>query len=324
MQDEITHTIIEQLKIKLLPEEKAAVELRGTSNAEAYQLLLMARHYRYSNTIADTRLVLRLAQRAVDIDGNYAEAWALVATCQIALQEMTGSGDTGLMASERALELDGNLATAHAARGRVLCGMGRYEEALAAHRESLRLDPESYEVRFLIGRTCTEMGRAEEAIAHHEKAATLSENDFMPLALVIQSYKDLGKGSEAADASRRALARIEKAIVRRPDDTSALYHGSSVLAELGEKDRAIEWANRAMLLAPDEARGIYLLACTFSLLGETDRAIEFLEHALRSMHPRFVVWAKNDSDLASLRDKPRYIELIQHLENGGKPDSNAL
>jgi adenylate cyclase len=314
VQDEITHTIIEQLRVTLLPEEKVAVELRGTSNAEAYQLLLMARQYRYSNTIADTRLVLRLAQRAVEIDRNYAEAWALVATCQIALQEMTGNGDSGLVAAERALELDSTLATAHATKGRVLCGMGRYQEALAAHQESLRLNPESYEVRFLYGRTCTEMGRAEEAILHHEKAAALSESDFLPLAMVIQSYKDLGLYSEAADASRRALTRIERAIARRPDDTSALYHGSSVLAELGEKDRAVDWANRAILLAPDESRGVYLLACTFALLGESEKAIEYLERALTTMHPGFVAWAKNDSDLTSLHNEPRYIGLIRRLE----------
>ena len=316
IQDEITHTIIEQLRVRLLPEERTAVEQRGTASSEAYQLFLMARHYRYSNTISDTRLALRLAQGAVETDPNYSRAWALIAVSQVALQEMMGAGDSGLEASEKALALDENLAEAHAARGRVLCGLGKYDEALAAHVESLRLDPESCEANFLFGRTCTEMGRAENAIRLHEKAAALSESDFLPLALAIQSYKDLGRNSEAFDASRRALARIENAIARRPDDTSALYHGASVLAELGERERAVEWANRAVRLAPEESRGIYLLACTHALLGETEKAIDYLERSLTGMHPRFVVWARHDGDLRSLHRHPRYEALLRRLEGG--------
>jgi adenylate cyclase len=321
IQDDITNTIIEQLKLRLLPDERKAVEQRDTGSAEAYQMLLMARHYRYSNTISDTRLALRFAQRAVEIDPGYAEAWALIAVSQIALLEMTGRGESGLAACEKALALNPRLATAHAAMGRVLGGLGKYEEALAAHDESLRLNPDSYEVNFLYGRTCTEMGHAEAAIRHHEKAAALSQNDYMPLALVIQSYNELGRREEAADASRRALERIEQAIRRRPDDTGALYHGASVLADLGERDRAIEWANRAILMAPDEARGIYLLACTFALLGETEKAIDCLEQSIERMQPGFVTWAKNDSDLRSLRDHPRYKVLIQRLENSAEPTS---
>ena len=314
IQDEITHTIIEQLRVKIMPEERMAVEQRSSISSGAYQLFLMARHYRYSNTIADTRLALRLAQRAVEVDPDYAEAWALIAVSQIALQEMTGVGESGLTACEKALALNDNLAAAHAARGRVLCAQGWYEEALIAHEESIRLDFNSYDVHFLYGRTCTEMGRAEDAISHHERAATLSENDFLPLALAIQSYKDLGRNAEAAYTGLRALTRIENAIVRRPDDTSALFHGASVLAELGERDRAIDWANRALLLAPEEVRGIYLLACTYALLGQSEKALDFLEYSLGRMHARFVIWAKNDSDLKSLHHNSRYQDLIRHLE----------
>ena len=277
-------------------------------------MLLLARNYRHSNTAADTRLALRFAQRAVEIDPNYADAWALVAISQIALREMTGLGDSGLAASEKALALDPNLATAYATKGRVHCGLGQYEEALAAHAQSLELDPNSYDVHYLYGRTWTELGRAEEAILHHEQAAALSETEFLSLALAIQSYKSLGRVGEAVDASRRALRRIEAAIARRPDDTSALFHGASVLAELGEKDRAVEWANRALLMAPEEIRGVYLIACTFALLGDSERALDYLDRALAGMHPGYITWVKNDSDLDSLRSHPRYQELIKRGE----------
>ena len=50
------------------------------------------------------------------------------------------------------------------------------------------------------------------------------------------------------------------------------------------------------------------------MLGERDRAIDFLERYAVNMRPQFVAWIKNDSDLDSLRDNPRYQALIQRME----------
>ena len=45
LQDEISQAIVGALKLKLLPEEKKAIERRGTDSVEAYNLYLMARQY---------------------------------------------------------------------------------------------------------------------------------------------------------------------------------------------------------------------------------------------------------------------------------------
>jgi adenylate cyclase len=107
---------------------------------------------------------------------------------------------------------------------------------------------------------------------------------------------------------------MEKALVRRPDDTTALDMGAATLATLGETERAREWANRAALLAPEEPVGTYNLACTFALLDERDRAIDLLERYALVMRPQFVGWIKNDTDLDSLREEPRYQALIVRME----------
>ena len=314
LQDDISAAIVNALKLRLLPEERKALAQHGTSSAEAYQLLLMARHYRYFGAVSGAKTVLRVAQRAVEIDPNYAEAWALIAACQITLHENAGIEESGLAAAERALEIDPGLAKAHAAKGRVLAALGRYDEALAAHAQSLHLDPESFDAHFFYGHTLTGMKRADLAIRHLEKAASLLETDYGCLGLVGQNYEALGRKEEARDANRRAVVRMEKALLRRPDDTTALYMGAATLATLGETERAREWANRAALLAPEEPVGIYNLACTFALLGERDRAIDLLERYALVMRPQFVAWIKNDTDLDSLRDDPRYHALIARME----------
>src|SRR5205814_2724385 len=120
LQDEISQAIVAALKLKLLPEEKKAIEQRGTNDPEAYKLYLMARQYSITGNFGSARrseAIIRLCRRAIEIDPNYARPWALMASAQIRLRFFFGrEGDNGLAAAERALELDGNLAEAHAAK----------------------------------------------------------------------------------------------------------------------------------------------------------------------------------------------------------------
>ena len=80
LQDEISEAIVSALKLKLLPEEKKAIEKRGTTSAEAYDLYLMARQYREGGN-SDARrheTIIRLCERATAIDPDYALAWTLM------------------------------------------------------------------------------------------------------------------------------------------------------------------------------------------------------------------------------------------------------
>ena len=122
LQDEISQAIVAALKLKLLPDEKKAIGQRGTSNPEAYKFFLMARQH-YLSGVNDARLldaVIRLCQRAVEIDPDYARAWALMAAAQRVSTYFGKHNDNGLDAAERALALDANLAEAHAARAGAL------------------------------------------------------------------------------------------------------------------------------------------------------------------------------------------------------------
>src|SRR5437764_7157024 len=82
IQDEISHAIVDALKVKLLPEEVKAIEHRGTDNIDAYNLYLLARQSYTTGFEGDSRrneAIIRLCRRAVEIDPNYAESWALIA-----------------------------------------------------------------------------------------------------------------------------------------------------------------------------------------------------------------------------------------------------
>src|SRR5206468_9256348 len=87
--------------------------------------------------------IIRRCRRAVEIDPNYADAWALIALAEVNLRWRVGrqGGDGGLAAAERALELNPNLADAYAIKARILSEENRNDEASREIEIALRLDP---------------------------------------------------------------------------------------------------------------------------------------------------------------------------------------
>jgi TolB-like protein len=71
LQDEISEAIVSALRLNLLPEEKKAIESRGTNNAEAYDIFLRGRAFASQFTAESFKRAAELFQRAVDLDPNW-------------------------------------------------------------------------------------------------------------------------------------------------------------------------------------------------------------------------------------------------------------
>jgi adenylate cyclase len=310
LQDEISQAIVAALKVKLLPEEKKAIERRSTHDTDAYELYLLGWHYHQQRGAKSLEIAVRFCQRALEIDQNYARAWALIALCQSYLYLRGRSQDSGLAAAEKALALDPSLGEAYAAKGRALAEIGRYEEAMAAHEKSLRLEPGSFDVQYSAGRTCYQFSRHEDAVEHFERAAQILETDYFSPVLAGQAYEILGRTEEAARAMRHGLERIETEIANRPDNVHAIVQGACALAFLGEWERAKQWARRAMTIDPDDSVDQYNLGCALARMNETEQALDVLESCQPRTSPESVNWMKTDPDLASLHDHPRFKALI--------------
>src|SRR5919204_2290653 len=219
IQDEISHAIVDALKVKLLPEEKKALEQHGTENVEAYNLFLMALQTYATGAESDARrldAIVRICRRAVEIDPNYADAWALIALAEVLLRWSVGrqGGDGGLAAAERALAINPNLAEAHAVKARILSEENRNDEAAREIDIALRLDPESYQVNRNAGVLRFRQKKMEEAAAYWEKAVTVDTDDFGSAGMLITSYTALGQHEAAHRAAKIALQRAEKVLAR--------------------------------------------------------------------------------------------------------------
>src|SRR5262249_13585808 len=252
LQDEISHAIVGALKLKLLPDEKRSIAARSTTNLDAYEIYMMARQLSHTEQDRHRETVVRLCRRAVEIDPNYARAWALLA---ISLANMRvfvlSENDNGADAADRALALDPNLAEAHSAKARILSEMGRQDEAWAMHRQALALDASSFDLNTAAAR-CAVFRRAwSEAIPLLEAAAALVETDVFCLGVAQQCYDSIGDDAGARSAATRALARAERQIASEPDNGLALGFGVNALVRLGETERAKSWIRRSLMLDPD-------------------------------------------------------------------------
>src|ERR1700728_3032137 len=281
LQAEISEAIVKALNLMLVPEEIEAIEQRGTESVEAYNLFLMARQYYVTSHEADARrseTIIRLCGRAIEIDPGYSRAWALMAIAQMNLRFVNGrKGDDGLVTAERALELDANLAEAHAVKARILSQHGRHSEAAVEIEIALRLDPESYEVNRAAAYLRFRQQRLEEATRYYEKSMSLMETDLNSGSMLLTCYTALGNTRAAMRIAQLTLARTEKTLAQDPNNGTAMAYGAIALGSLGEAERAKDWISRTLLIDPENMNTRYNFACSLTnYLKEPEAALELL------------------------------------------------
>jgi len=317
IQDEITHAIVEQLKVRLLPQEREAVEQIPTENIEAYTYCLRGRDFYRRYIKHYLQLGRRMFAKAVELDPLYARAYAGMADCDSFLRyyyRFDISTDSILTLADKALSLDEALPEAHASRGFALLLAHRPDEAVAEFERAIALDPSSFEAHYLYGRLCHGQGKMEKTAALFERAAEINPDDLNVPTFLTHVYRSLGRDEARLRWARRTVEIAERQLALYPDDARPPCMGIEGLIELGETNRAREWISRALALEPDDPTVQYNVACGLTKLGELEWALDLLEHSLRNAPPEMISWVKHDADLDSLRNHPRYQEILELIE----------
>jgi len=319
IQDEITHAIVEQLKIKLLPQEKKSIGQAPTDNIEAYTYYLRGRDFFYRHSKRYYQLARRMFAKAVELDPLYARAYAGIADCDSILfhhyHEDVGI-DSILDTSAKALALDDRLAEAHASRGLALSLTHRYEQATEEFERAIALDPNLFEAHYFYARANFAQGKLERAAALFERAAEIKPDDYQSVCLLIQVYRSLGRDQDSKDAARRGVKLAERELTLHAEDPRPAHLGIAALLELGETDRAREWISRALAIDPDDIWTQYNVACGYTKLGDIDGAFDLLERSLPRAGPEIRQCIKHDSDFDPLRNHPRYQKILEIIAAG--------
>jgi TolB-like protein/Tfp pilus assembly protein PilF len=316
VQDEIARSVVRALGVSLSAAEHEVLGKPAAADVRAFDYYLQARRFFYLYSRKSMCFARELFERAIAIDPAYARAWSGIADCCAFLYLNGGrheqDAEQADTASRRALELDPALAEAHASRATALSLLGRHAEAERAFEAAIRLDPDLFEAHYFYARDAFTQGELEKAIRHYEAAIRARPEDYQSPLLVGQIFEDLGRADEAKAVRRRGVRIAEEHLRLRPDDARALYMGANGLVALGETARGLEWADRALALDPDDAMLLYNIGCIKAMAGARDDALDCLERAVQA-GMRNLGWLEHDSNLDSIRQHPRFAELMQSL-----------
>jgi TolB-like protein/tetratricopeptide (TPR) repeat protein len=317
IQDEIATSIANALLETLKTDKPLAIHTTSTTDVSAYEYYLRGRQFFKRFRKMDIEYALQMFREAINIDEEFALAWAGYADCHSFLvmyvdpqSNCRGEAST---ASKRALELDPSLAEAHASRGLACLVCEEFDGAEEEFVRAIELNPNLFEAYYYYARTQFHRGDMKAAAELFQKAAEVDPSDYQSRCLRAQILRGQELREEAATEAAEAVAVIEKHIRWNPDDARAYHLGAGSLVILGDIERAKRWLQRATEIAPEDSVVLYNVACNMAVLGETDKALDYLERAA-DQGAVSVAWMRNDEDLASLRDDARYKALLRRIE----------
>ena len=338
VQDDIARSVSGSLRVTLLG-SGPAVSASRTRNLEAYNAYLQGRYFLGKRSAENMERAVRYHEQAVKLDPAYAEAWAGLALAR-SYQALWGYAPSeegyrkAREAAERALQLDGNQAEAHAVIGKIkrfhdwdwvgadasmkralalepgnakvlqanaglALTLGRFEEALALQRRAVELDPLNALQRSSFSTFAFYAGRLEEAVAARKKALELNpESEWSHTSLALL-YLEQGHPQQALGEMGR-----EPALGGRLYGKALAYHA---LGRKQESDAAL-----AELVAKGHAEAAFFIAEVYAFRGETDRAFEWLERAY-AQRDGGLAFIKGDPLLKNLERDPRYAAFLKKM-----------
>ena len=316
IQDDISQAIVKALRVILTEGEKKQIEKARTENVQAYDYYLRGRQYFHQLRRKSLEYARQMFNKAIEIDRDYARAYAGVADSCSMLYTYFDAREFNLrqadIASHKALELEPELAEAHVARGLAVSLSKRFDEAEQEFEKAMKLDPKLFEAPYWYGRALQSAGRFQEAVKMFERASSLRPEDYQAAGFAALAYASLGMAEERDIGLRRALKLMEDRLELNPDDARAANLAAAFLARLGDLSKAVEYADRSLAIDPEDPMLLYNVACTYVALKRTDDALNCLERAVDKGFGH-KEWIDHDPDLDPLRENLRFQALSQAM-----------
>lgn len=322
IQDEIAQNIAKALRLMLSEKEKNSIVKAPTADVQAYDYYLRGRQYFHQLRKKELEFARQMFARATVIDPNYARAYAGVADCCSFMYMYYEASDANLKeadaASKKALDLDPELAEAHASRALAFSLRKQYDEAEQEFQAAIRLNPKLFEAHYFYARASLQQGKLSLAAELFEQACRVRPEDYQAPSLLALVYEGLGDKEKARLAQRNAVEVARKHLEMNPDDARALYLGAGLFARLGEVQQAKKWAAAALKIDPDDSGVKYNVACVYVTLGEAELALDTLQESIRTGFGH-VEWLEHDPDFAPIRNTPRFQAMLKDLkeQHGG-------
>ena len=344
VQGDIAEKVAGALKVKLLSKEKEALEQKPTGNPESYSLYLKGRYFWNERSKDSVTKAIRYFEEAVRLDPNFALAYSGLADCYL-IQEDRGwashaeAGPLTKGYAQKALELNNDLAEAHASLGlalkeqwdligaekelklaialkpnyataylwyaNLLGNLGRHEEALEFGRRALELDPHSIAFSQGVAIILLFMGRTQEAMAQF-KEATQADPSFSSVYFWSAfAHERVGDFDQAVQDAKKAA--------EFPGTVGlAKLNLASIYARAGERAQAVKLLEEIQSNTSGEYKSPTFVAMVKFGLGDNDEAFSWLQKAYQE-HDGFVLYFRQFPWFAEYRTDPRWLEIERKM-----------
>jgi adenylate cyclase len=279
VQDDIAKRVVGVAAVKLTRFEQERVLAKPTKSLAAYEYVLRGRDFLSHATHEDNDQASELFQRAIDLDPNYAEAYAALGGSHF---EAVVSGwsqfredelERAKALAQKALALDPTTTRAYRVLSNVNLFFKRYDLALEQTDRALEINPSDADNYAQRGSILVWAGRAEEGLPWLEGALRFDRANGFAAARLCMAYYFLRRYSEGVDACDRALTRDPGR------NTQMVTHPmlAATYAEMGrQQDADGERAIVAHLWPFLDAR---TFAAQFGTQAARDRMLEGLKRA---------------------------------------------
>jgi TolB-like protein/class 3 adenylate cyclase/Flp pilus assembly protein TadD len=345
VQDAISQKVADALALRLSGQEKSRLTKRYTENSEAYQLYLTGRYHWSKATPPDIRKGIGFFQQAIELDPEYALAYAGLAAANRALAmnadvpakdclpqakaaalkaiqlddslaEAHSALSFGLIwydwdwttaekEAKRAVALDPNSGMAHFAYAHILSDQGHHSEAIAEIARARELDPVFLLFRALEGMMLHHAGRDDEALTRLQKTVELDSSFWATHLFLGKVYTQQRKYPEA-------IAEFTKARQLSGGSSEAIGSIGYVAALAGDKEKAYAVLEELKTLSSERYIPPSNVGLVYNALGNESEALSALEKACDERDPR-VTLLKVDPRWDSLRDNPRFVAILKRI-----------
>ncbi|MBV9209034.1 MAG: tetratricopeptide repeat protein, partial [Acidobacteria bacterium] len=347
LEDLLSGQIAGALIPQLTGEEQEQLAKRGTDDPEAYAAYLRGRYHWHSLTEEGFAKAIQGYYRAIEIDPNYALAYAGIADYYIFLgiyciMPFAESSLAAKEAAQRAVELDDTLAEGHAALAFALVSHDLdWEEAEEHYLRAIKLNPNSVTAHNWYSFRLLQTARFDEALAEINRALQLD-----PITPIVQQslawcHYHSRRFDEAVTVHRKiieteprfawgrityswalsaakkfdeAIAQAEKAVEFSNDSLIFLAGLGTVYAAAGKTEEARKVLDRLREAAETRYVSPYFLAIIHCHLGDKERAIAYLSEAI-DISDAWATWLAVDPQLDKLRSDSRFTELVRRTRN---------
>ncbi len=340
LQDEVAQAVARQIKVAVSPAEATRLATMRTVKPEAYEFYLKGRYHYYKWTPGDFRKAIEYFQKAIQIDADWAPAYAGLATsygwlwiegdvpAQEALPQFNAALKTALAIDDTdpevryalaasafyyrwdwgeadrefqsALAIDPNLVEARFEYAWFLSAMGRHSEALAQAQKAVDRDPLSVSANLALGSIYFEARQPDQAIAQLRRTAELEPSDFRAYVFLTSVYEEKRMYEEA-------IRELQKAMASQGTPQEKLASLERAYQQSGSRGY---WEWRL-----SEARrrdSPYEIAVVYARLGNAREAVAWLEKSYRR-HDWQMVQLKMLPAWDPLRSDPQFQDLMRRM-----------